>query len=237
MKRRVRDVMSAPVVTVSDSAGFKEIVGLMQKHGVSALPVVDGDRRIVGIVSEADLLLKEEHTTEGASRERLMDFRWRKSERAKAAGTFAAQLMSRNVVTIEPEERLAKAARLIHDEKVKRLPVIDTDDRVIGIVSRADLLRVFLRSDAEILDDVKESVLRRALWLEPHAVNVTVCDGVVLLKGQVDQRSMIPLVVELVGDVEGVVGVDNRLVYEVDDTVPPPVSAFGWLVPTSRRMY
>lgn len=236
MNRRVRDVMSAPVETVRDSAGFKEIVGLMQRHGVSALPVVDGDRRLVGIVSEADLLLKEEYATEGASLERLLDFPWRKSERAKAAGTYAAQLMSRHVVTIEPEATLAKAARLIHEEKVKRLPVVDADDRVIGIVSRADLLKVFLRSDAEIHDDVKESVLRRALWLEPHAVKVTVRDGVVLLKGQVEQKSMIPLVVELVSDVVGVVGVDNRLGYEVDDDSLRPLP-FGWSIPTPHRMY
>ena len=232
MKRRVRDVMSVPVVTVGDSAGFKEIVGLMQQHGVSALPVVDGDRRLVGIVSEADLLLKEEYAIEGLSRERLLDFRWRKSERAKAAGTIAAQLMTRRVVTIEPEATLAKAARLLHEEKVKRLPVVD-DDRLIGIVSRADLLKVFLRSDAEIHDDVKESVLRRALWLEPHAVKVTVRDGVVLLKGQVEQRSMIPLVVELVSDVEGVVGVDNRLGYEVDDESIRPLP-FGWGIPAAQ---
>jgi CBS domain-containing protein len=236
MNRRVRDVMSAPVVTVTDSAGFKEIVGLMQKHGVSALPVVDGDRRLVGIVSEADLLLKEEYATEGTSRERLLDFRWRKSERAKAAGTFAAQLMSRPVVTVEPEATLAKAARLIHEEKVRRLPVVDADGRVVGIVSRADLLKVFLRSDAEIHDDVKESVLRRALWLEPHDVKVTVRDGVVLLKGQVEQRSMIPLVVELASDVEGVVGVDSRLDYEVDDESARPLP-FGWGIPTPHRMY
>jgi CBS-domain-containing membrane protein len=235
MNRRVRDVMSAPVVTVSDSAGFKEIVGLMQQHGVSALPVVDGDRRVVGIVSEADLLLKEEYTIEGASRERLLDFRWRKSERAKAAGTFAAELMSRHVVTIEPEATLTKAARLIHEEKVKRLPVVDADDRVIGIVSRADLLKVFLRSDAEIHDDVTESVLRRTLWLEPHAVKAIVRDGVVLLKGQVEQRSMIPLVVELVGDVEGVVGVDNQLGYEVDDESIRPLP-FGWGIPTAHSI-
>jgi osmotically-inducible protein OsmY len=106
---------------------------------------------------------------------------------------------------------------------------------VIGIVSRADLLKVFLRSDAEIHDDVKESVLRRALWLEPHAVKVTV-RGVVLLEGQVEQRSMIPLVVELVSDVEGVVGVDSRLGYEVDDESARPLP-FGWGIPTAHRMY
>jgi CBS-domain-containing membrane protein len=143
--------------------------------------------------------------------------------------------MSRHVVTIEPEATLTKAARLIHEEKVKRLPVVDADDRVIGIVSRADLLKVFLRSDAEIHDDVTESVLRRTLWLEPHAVKAIVRDGVVLLKGQVEQRSMIPLVVELVGDVEGVVGVDNQLGYEVDDESIRPLP-FGWGIPTAHSI-
>jgi osmotically-inducible protein OsmY len=107
---------------------------------------------------------------------------------------------------------------------------------VIGIVSRADLLKVFLRSDAEIDDDVKESVLRRALWLEPDAIKVTVRDGVVLLKGQVEQRSMIPLVVELVSAVEGVVAVDSRLGYEVDDVSARP-APFGWKMPSPQHTY
>lgn len=114
----------------------------------------------------------------------------------------------------------------MHERKVKRLPVIDEGGKVIGIVSRADLLKVFLREDQEIFDEVTEKVVHRTLWLEPGTIKVTVRDGVVSLDGVVEQRSMIPLVIELVHSVAGVVGVDSRLEFEVDDVsarpTPPP---------------
>lgn len=227
MERRVMDVMTREVVTVTDSAGFKEIVRVMQEHGVSAVPVVDGRGRLVGIVSEADLLLKEEYEPDIAER-RVLGFRWRKAERAKAAGLVAAELMTTPVATVAPEATLPKAARRLHERKVKRLPVVDAEGEVVGIVSRADLLKVFLRTDQEIFDEVTQAVLRRTLWLEPDAITVTVRDGVVVLEGVVEQRGMLPLVTALATGVEGVVGVENRLGYEVDDVSARPTLPPTW---------
>ena len=236
MDRRVRDVMTAGVVTVADSAGFKEIVRLMHEHGVSALPVVNGDGRLVGVVSEADLLLKEEYEADEGAERRLLDFRWRRAERAKAAGVLAAQVMTKHVVTVEPDATLPKAARLLHEHKVRRLPVVDEQGTVIGIVSRADLLKVFLRADREIFDEVTRDVLRRTLWLAPDAIRVTVRDGVVVLEGVVEQRSMIPLVVALVQGVEGVVEVESRLGNEVDDVAGRPSLPPTWgMMPSPYR--
>jgi CBS-domain-containing membrane protein len=236
MDWRVRDVMTAAVVTVIDSATFKEIARLMDEHGVSALPVVDRDGRLVGVVSQADLLLKEEYEPETRTEHRPLGFRWRKIERAKAAGLVAAQLMTTPAVTVGPDATLREVARLVHERKVKRLPVIDEGGKVIGIVSRADLLKVFLREDQEIFDEVTEKVVHRTLWLEPGTITVTVRDGVVSLDGVVEQRSMIPLVIGLVHSVAGVVGVDSRLEFEVDDVSARPTLPLTWgMMPSPYR--
>lgn len=236
MDWRVRDVMTREVVTVTDSAGFQEIVRLTQEHGVSALPVVDGEGRLMGIVSEADLLLKEEFEPEPEAKHRLLDVRWRKVQRAKAAGRVATQLMTTPVVTLAPDATLREAARLMHERKVKRLPVIDANGKVVGIVSRADLLKVFLRPDQEIFEEVSQKVLHRILWLEPGTIKVTVRDGVVLLEGVVEQRSMIALVIGLVHSVAGVVGVDSSLGYEVDDVSARPSLPLTWgMMPSPYR--
>lgn len=236
MHRIVRDVMTREVMTVTGSAGFKEIVRIMQEHAVSAVPVVDEGGRLVGIVSEADLLLKEEYEPEIQSERRLLSFRGRKAERKKAAGLLATHLMTTPVVTVEPDATLPKAARLMHERKVKRVPVVDVEGKVVGIVSRADILRVFLRPDWEIFDEVTQTVLRRTLWLDPEAITVTVRGGVVLLEGVVEQRSMLPLVTELALGVEGVVGVENRLGYEVDDVSARPTLPQTWgMMPSPFR--
>lgn len=236
MHRTVRDVMTREVATVTGSAGFKEIVRIMQEQGVSAVPVVDDRGRLVGIVSEADLLLKEEYEPERESEGRLLSFRGRKAERRKAAGLIATHLMTTPVETVEPDATLSKAARLMHERKVKRLPVVDAEGTVVGIVSRADLLRVFLRPDHEIFDEVTETVIRRTLWLHPGEITVTVRVGVVLLEGVVEQRSMLPLVTALALGVDGVVGVENRLGYEVDDVSARPTLPQTWgMMPSPFR--
>jgi CBS-domain-containing membrane protein len=231
MNLTVRDVMTSTVVTVVDSAPFKEIVRLMQVHGVSALPVVDAEGRLAGIVSEADLLPKEASETDGEHHL----FGPRRKRADKAGGLVAAQLMSAPVVAVGPDATLREAARLILERKVKRLPVVDDGGRIIGIVSRADLLKVFLRPDNEILDEVTKSVLLRTLWLEPDTVKATVREGVVRLDGVVEQRSMLPLVVGLVKGVDGVIGVDSHLGYQVDDTARPGLPLTWGMMPSPDR--
>jgi CBS domain-containing protein len=226
MRRAVQEVMTRTVVVVNDSAPFKEIVRRMQEHRVSAVPVVDGGGRLVGIVSEGDLILKEDSHLEGEGH--LFESRHRRADREKAAGLVAAQLMTAPVVTITPEATLSEAARLMHRHAVKRLPVVGPEGTVLGIVSRADLLKVFLREDREIAREVSEDIVRRTLWIDPATIRVIVQSGVVMLEGQIERRSLIPVLVNLVHAVEGVVGVENRLSHLVDDTAPSSELPLPW---------
>jgi CBS-domain-containing membrane protein len=164
MGRHVRDVMTREVVTVDERASFKEVATLIAEHRVSALPVLDGKGRVVGIVSEADLLLKEEFA-EKPTKDRLFQSRRQRETRAKAAGDTAAELMTSPAVTVGPDASVAEAARLLHRHGVKRLPVVDPAGPLLGIVSRADLLKVFLHSDADIAREVRQQVLMRAMWM------------------------------------------------------------------------
>jgi CBS-domain-containing membrane protein len=217
MGRHVRDVMTREVVTVDEHASFKEIATLIAERRVSALPVLDGKGHVVGIVSEADLLLKEEFAEE-PTKNRLFQSRRQRQTRAKAAGDTAAELMTSPAVTVGPEASVAGAARLLHRHRVKRLPVIDPAGPLLGIVSRADLLKVFLRSDADITREVRQQVLIRAMWMDPDTVVVDVRDGVVALTGQLERRSLIPITISLVHGIDGVVDVIDRLTFELDDT-------------------
>ncbi len=209
MKRTVGDVMTRKVVTVDGLAPFKEVVRLMQEHEVSALPVVDEDGTMLGIVSEGDLILKEDPELDGHGR--LFEGRNRATARAKAAAGAAWELMTTPVISATPETSLGEAARLMHRHGVKRLPVLDARGRVIGIVSRVDLLKIFLRTDAEIASEIREDVIRRTLWIEPDTIRVMVHDGIATLEGQVERDSLIPVIERLVSAVEGVVHVDDRL--------------------------
>jgi CBS-domain-containing membrane protein len=228
MKNRVvRDVMTTTVVLVDESTGFKDIIRRMEDSGVSALPVVDADGYLVGIISEADLLLKEEHAR-APDRRHLLEGRPRRTERAKAEGLLAAQLMTAPVITIGPEASLGQAARLMHEKRVKRLPVVEEGGKVVGIVSRADLLKVFMRPDEEIRQEVVGDVLARMLSIGPDRVRATVRDGVVTVEGLVERRSLIPLLAGLVRGVDGVVGVEERLRYETDDVSFRPKPFIPW---------
>lgn len=220
------DVMTRTVVVVHVSAPFKDVIRRMQEFRVSALPVVDDDDRLVGLVSEADLILKEDPELEEAAH--LFEGRQRRHDREKAAGLVARELMTAPVVTVSPEATLGEAARLMHRKGVKRLPVVDGAGRVHGILSRSDLLKVFLRDDGDIEHEVREDVVRRTLWIDPDTVTVTVRDGVVLLEGQLERRSLIPVLERLVTAVEGVVGVEERLSFHVDDTASVPEIPLPW---------
>jgi CBS-domain-containing membrane protein len=216
MRRRVRDVMTREVVTVDEDTPFKEIAELLADCHISAVPVLDPDGRVVGIVSEADLLLKEENP-QGTPGGWPFEGRRRRATRAKAAADTAVELMTAPAVTVGPDATVAEAARLLHRHLIKRLPVVDPAGPLVGIVSRADLLKVFLRADDDIAREVREEVLMLAMWVDPDSVTVKVRDGVVTLTGQLERRSLIPIAVSLVYGVDGVVDVVDRLGFEVDD--------------------
>jgi CBS domain-containing protein len=209
--------MTREVVTVDEDTPFKEIVGLMADCGVSALPVVDADGRVVGIVSEADLVRREEFP-EGPPEGQLFEGRRRREARAKAAGATAVELMTSPAVTVGPDASIAEAARLLHRHHIKRLPVLDPAGPLLGIVSRADLLKVFLRADADLATDVRQRVLRRTMAIDPDTVAVEVRDGVVTVGGRLERSSLIPILVSLVRGLDGVVDVVDRLSFETDDT-------------------
>jgi CBS domain-containing protein len=214
----VRDVMSTGVVTVAPDLGYKQIVDLLVEFGVSAAPVVDDGRRVIGVVSEADLLHKVEFN--GADvHAGLFERRRLRLAKEKAAGESAAALMTAPAVTVKSTATLTEAALLMEHRNVKRLPVVDGDGNLVGIVSRRDLLRRYLRTDDAIRDDVIESVLRGIMWIDPVEVEVTVVGGHVTLTGSIDRRSSAQIAVRLIRGLDGVVGVtDDVLRWGFDDT-------------------
>ena len=225
MHSLVKDLMTTPVVTVEPTTPFKEIVARLAEHRVSAVPVVDDDQRVLGVVSEADLLLKEEYPEPDKDVPRWWTKRAR-LERAKAAASVARDLMTVAVVSIGPEATAAEAARRMHTAAVKRLPVVDRRGRLVGIVSRGDLLKVFDRSDAAIRREIIEDVIVGEFMMAPSRFFLHVTDGVVVLQGRVEGRSLLPYLVRAVQGVEGVVRVENRLAYDLDDRNPDRVLAF-----------
>jgi CBS domain-containing protein len=211
----VDDVMTAAVVSVPADAPYRSVVDLLVSQRFSAVPVVDVFGRVTGMVSEADLLRKIEYA--GDEQPRVFDGRRRRGERAKATARTAEQLMSSPAVAVRNGTAIAAAARLMDKEGVKRLPVIDDLGRLIGIVSRGDLLKTHLRSDDEIRADVEDGVLREFLVEECRSVQITVSGGVVTLTGGVDRWSTTQMAERLTRQVPGVVDVVSRLTYQFDD--------------------
>ena len=212
MNSTVKDVMTTSVVAIGESANYKDIIIAMIARRVSACPVLDVTGRVVGVVSEADLLLKElgpEHFDgPGAS----LRASGRRGERAKANGMTAAELMSTPAVTISPAASVAEAARLMHQYGVKRLPVVDADGQLAGIVSRLDVLSIFTRPDDQIRDNVMQ-VIAGEFTLNPDTFGVTVASGVVTVTGQFGSRAVVLQLRDAIRYVEGVVGVRNRARY------------------------
>ncbi|MFF2364769.1 CBS domain-containing protein [Streptomyces sp. NPDC058122] len=207
----VSDVMTQTVVAVGRDAPFKEIVRTMEQWKVSAMPVLEGEGRVVGVVSEADLLPKEEFRGEEPSLSRQRE---RLADAAKAGATRAAELMSTPAVTVHADATLAQAARIMAVRRVKRLPVVDGVGMLQGIVSRADLLKVFLRPDEEIEEEVRRTVVSYLFPGFSHAIHVSVREGIVTLRGHIHDTSLISVAVRLVRAIEGVVDVEPRLTSE-----------------------
>jgi CBS-domain-containing membrane protein len=216
MRRTVRDVMTTKVLTASPDTPYKQLVQLLAEHRVSAVPVVDERGHVLGVVSEADLLLKQEYP-HGLADALWLESRRRRVERAKVGGAVAADLMTSPVVTVNRDTSVVEAARLLHAKGVKRLPVEDALGRLVGIVSRSDLLASFRRPDEEIRREILEDLIRHDLLMSPERFDVKVRDGLVVLQGCCERRSLIPILVRAVEGVAGVVRVENRLGYEVDD--------------------
>ncbi|MFE6905555.1 CBS domain-containing protein [Streptomyces erythrochromogenes] len=204
----VNDVMTKKVIAFSPDAGFKEIATAMERWKVSAAPVVEGEGHVVGVVSEADLLPKEEfHDHRLGMIEQMRHL----GDTAKAGSLRAEELMTTPAITIHPDATLPQAARLMAERHVKRLPVVDADGNLKGIVSRADLLKVFLRSDDALTEEIRRDVVLTLFPVSHSQVKVTVSQGVVTLTGRVRDAGLIPVAARLAQAVEGVVDVRCRL--------------------------
>jgi len=210
MKTAVKDVMTTQVIWVSKDATFREMAAALREYRVSAFPVVDDDRKVIGVVSEADMLTKEAVDQGGISG--ILHRR----DQAKARGVTAGDLMTTAVVAVRPEDTVEHAAKLMYDRRVKRLPVTDADGRLVGIISRADVLAVFDRTDEAIRQEVLDEVLLGEFLVDLQAYDVTVKDGIVTLLGVPETSDVGHRIVRRVGHVQGVVAVRDRLAY------PPP---------------
>ncbi|MFJ9709388.1 CBS domain-containing protein [Streptomyces sp. NPDC101234] len=204
----VSDVMTHTAVAVGRDAPFKDVVTLMDQWSVSALPVLEGEGRVVGVVSEADLLPKEEFRDSDPDRFTQRD---RLADLAKAGGVTAGELMSAPAVTVHADATLAEAARIMARRRVKRLPVVDGVGMLEGVVSRADLLKVFLREDEELAEEVRQQVIEHLFPISADHIRVEVAEGVVTLTGWIDGPALAPVAERLARAVEGVVDVHCRL--------------------------
>ena len=220
MNAKVRDVMTTPVVAVRPATSFKELAALLRKYRVSGFPVLGDDQKVIGVVSEADLLAKEALSADhGGTITAIMHHKVLE----KADGVTAGDLMTRNVVTVRPDDTVEHAARLMYHLQVKRLPVVDADGSLAGIVSRADLLTVFDRPDQEIRAEIVDDVILHEFLVDPALFMVTVADGVVTVTGAPQTADLGHRIVDKIRHVQGVVAVRDKLAY------PPPEASFAGL--------
>lgn len=215
MPWNVESVMTRNPKVVEIWVPYKEMVTIIEQDRISALPVVDSERRVIGIVSESDLMLR---TLAGEGRVELTE-----RDRSRLEGRNARAIMTAPVITTRPAASLSEAGRLMHDHAVKRLPVVDDEDRIVGIVSRSDLLRPFLQDDDTLRDLIRQHVIVDTLALDPRDVEVTVGAGVVMLHGEIATRSLARIVERMIADLQGVVGVDSELTWRHDDTTRPVI--------------
>jgi len=213
MSATVNEVMTTHVVAVTKDASFRDIAAMIRRRQVSAFPVVDADGKVIGVVSEADMLPKEAllgapgvRVPAGAAAEPHNDF-------AKATGATAASIMTRTPITVTPDEPVTSAARLMYSCKVKSLPVVTEHGYLIGIISRADVLSVYCRPAAEIEREITQGVIMTGFGGDPSSFTVTVKDGIVTVGGRPQTGQQGRDILAEVWHVEGVVSVRDRLTY------------------------
>lgn len=227
MKSTVKDVMTARVVSVTKDASFRAMAAALREHRVGAFPVLDDTGKVIGVVSEADMLAKEALNSEPQGMPGMIAGLMRHREHEKARGTTAGDLMTSPAVTVAPDDTLERAARLMYTRKVKRLPVVDANGHLVGIIGRADLLATFDRSDEEIRREILGQVIQHDLRTNPAAFTVDVKDGIVTLGGEAETREFGHEIVQQVQHVQGVVAVRDRLSYPRPPE--PPAGGFDVL--------
>jgi CBS domain-containing protein len=201
MHARVKDIMTTDVVVVEPDTPYRRLAGLLRAHRISSLPVVDDNGVVVGVVSETDLLAEE---TPGVRPRR---------KHTNNATLTAGDLMTRPVVTTSPDDLVSNVARLMSAHKLRRLPVVDTRGRLVGIVSRSDVLSVFSRPDNEIRREITQDVIADEFFTDPDRLTVTVKDGIVTLAGALGSVVLGANIVDQAEHVEGVVTVRDHFTY------------------------
>jgi CBS domain-containing protein len=223
---KVADAMSADPITVTPVTTLKDAAALLAEHGISGLPVVE-DETVVGVISEADIVARSTGGRE--SRSVIAALFGGGQDEGAVAGASVSDAMSSPAITIGSGREVAEAARVMVERRVNRLPVVD-GTRLIGIVTRADLVRAFVRPDEELEREIREDVAETALWIDSTALNVTVEQGAVKLAGEVDRRADAELLRSFTESVPGVVSVESELRWKFDEPklpasdprVPPP---------------
>jgi len=218
-RRTVADVMTARVHVTGPLTPFKLLVRLIQENRVSAIPIVDVNGIPLGIVSESDLLLKERRHELDTETD-LLHMRRRQRERAKADGLLASDVMTTPPITVVSTTSLADAARMMQVRNVRRLIVVDERGRIAGVVSRSDLLQVFLRTDEELRDEIVDRLIPALMPSGEVPVEVEVLYNVVTLTGEVDRKSDADILARMTLELDGVVEVVSRLTYKWDDSRP-----------------
>ena len=211
MNATVKDVMTADVVAVRPGTTFKELAAALRQYRVSGFPVVDDAGRVTGVVSEADMLAKEALAEPG-----LVTGLMHHSDVRKAEGLTAGDLMTRQVVTVSPDDPVEQAARMMHFLRVRQLPVVNSGGELVGIVSRSDVLSVFDRPDEDIRKDIVDTMLLHEFLIDPRQFRVTVKAGVVTMEGTPETAALGRALVRKARHVPGVVAVRDRLSYSDD---------------------
>ena len=227
---KIEQLMTPDVITIGPEAPLKEAARRMIEARVSGLVVTDNTGTLVGVVTEADFV-KDEAGRRAKKRARLL--RWLDGE---DAGTrphrTVGDVMTRDVLTLSPDADHSEAARVMKKHNVKRLPVVAENGDLVGLVSRSDILRAFARADADIIQEIETDVMRETLWIDPELVQIRAEDGNVTLVGRLETKTDATLLAKLVGRLDGVVSVDDRLDWDIDNTtlkmVSPPPSSRNW---------
>lgn len=215
----VRDVMTSEVVHVGPDTPLTAVARSLVEHRVGGLPVVAAGK-VVGIISESDLLAKEAAATDPDPPR--LSLAWPPTRRGAAvhAAVTAGHAMSSPAVTIAPDQPIGVAARLMVDRRIRRLPVVE-EDRLVGIVTRGDLVRTFARPDADLIELVRQDILLDTMWLDPADFTVSAQDGVVAIHGSVETRATAAVIEQLIARTPGVVGVEADLSWSFDDRHVP----------------
>jgi CBS domain-containing protein len=222
----IRDVMTKAVLTVHLITPIKEVAQALVDNEISGVPVVDVDGTVLGVVSEADLLVKEQGADAIRHRPLARFFGESRKSRAqldKLDAITAAEAMTAPAVTISSGRPIHEAAAIMTARRINRLPVVD-DERLVGIVSRADLVRAYVRSDEELAATIRNDVILRILWLDPAQFTVVVKDGVAAISGRVERRSTAEMIEHSVRMVPGVVDVLASVNWSMDDSRLGPAS-------------